>query len=90
VILVVGHLKVAAGQRDRFVELSQVAVRQARQHSECLHFVVSADVLDDGRVNVAEVWSSRRALDEFRETGPSGPMHDLIEAADVVEYTVPD
>lgn len=89
-IVVVGYLTVAPAQRDRFLELSMGAVAAARTRPGCVDFAVSADPIDDERVNVHEVWASRDALDAFRGAGPSAPLDDLIVAAAVSEYEVAD
>lgn len=87
-IVVMGHLAVERAHRDRFVELSQGAVRQARATHGCLDFAVSADPTDDTRVNVAERWGDRAALEAFRGSGPEGEVAGLIRSAAVFEYEV--
>ena len=89
-IVVVGHLDIDPADRDRFVRLSQDAVRQARVTDGCLHFAVTAAPLDTGRVDVAERWRDRSALEAFRGNGPEGALDEAIHAFHVEEIVAPD
>lgn len=87
-IIVTGHLVVHPEQRDRFVELSADAVRQARATSGCIDFAVSADTVEPERVNISERWSDRAALEAFRGSGPAGEAGAMIRDFAVAEYEV--
>lgn len=87
-IIVAGQIEVQSGQRQRFLDGSEAAMRLARQTKECEDFVVAADPLDANRVNVFEVWASRKALHDFRDVGPDGGLTSLIVRARVREYEV--
>ena len=87
-IIVAGHIRVAAKNRHLFLETSAEAVRLARQESECLDFSVSVDYVDDERVNVFERWKSRSALMCFRGGGPTDDLNALIMGAEVGEFEV--
>jgi len=87
-IIVVGQIEVQPGQRQRFLDGSQMAMRLARKTSGCEDFVVAADPLDEHRVNVFEVWRSRKALHDFRNAGPDNGLTSLIVRACVREYEV--
>ena len=63
-------------------------MRLAREATECEDFVVAADPLDENRVNVFEVWRTRKALVTFRDTGPDDGLTALIVRARVREYEV--
>ncbi|WP_435202675.1 SgcJ/EcaC family oxidoreductase [Janibacter sp. GS2] len=89
-IVVVGHLDVDPADRDRFVRLSQESVRRARDTEGCLHFAVTADPLCAGRVDVAERWRDRPALEAFRGSGPAGDLGDAVQAFHVEEVEVPE
>jgi quinol monooxygenase YgiN len=86
VIIVAGHLTVAAADRDRYVADCAAAVAAARAADGCLDFAVSADAVDPERVNVFERWGSREALRRFRGAGPDAALRDRIVAARVAEY----
>ena len=87
-IIVAGHLRVAAADRDDFVARSSEAVRLARAAEGCLDFVVSADPLDPERVDVYERWTDREALHAFRGEGPGDDLGAMIVSADVAEFDV--
>jgi quinol monooxygenase YgiN len=87
-IIVAGHIRVAAADRDLFLDRSRQAVVLARQAAGCHDFAVSADVVDPERVNVYERWSERSALMAFRGEGPGDDLSALIVAADVREFDV--
>ena len=87
-IIVAGQIEVQPGQRQRFLDGSGIAMRLARETTGCEDFVVAADPLDEHRVNVFEVWRSRKALHDFRDAGPDDGLTSLIVRAHVREYEV--
>lgn len=87
-IIVAGQIEVQPGQRQRFLESSEMAMRLARKTTGCEDFVVAADPLDEHRVNVFEMWRSRKALHDFRDAGPDDGLTSLIVRARVREYEV--
>jgi len=88
VIIVAGQLRVAAGDRDRFLARSREAIQLARDARGCRDFAVAADPLDPERVNVYERWTDRDALHAFRGDGPGDELSALIVSADVGEFEV--
>lgn len=93
-IVVVGRLVVAEGDREAHLDRSTEAVRAARAAPGCLHFAVSADPVEPTWVDVAEVWASRDELDAFRASGGADDDSDpfvLVREFHVDEYeTRPD
>jgi quinol monooxygenase YgiN len=87
-IIVAGHLRVAAGDRESFLGRSREAIRLARRAPGCHDFVVAADPVDAERVNVYERWTDRAALYAFRGDGPDDELGALIVSADIVEFDV--
>ena len=87
-IIVAGHLVVAPEQRDAYLEGCVSVVGQAREASGCLDFSLSADPVDEGRINVFERWETREAVEAFRGGGPSGEQGGRILAGKVAEYDV--
>jgi quinol monooxygenase YgiN len=85
-ILVAGRIYVT--DRDEFLALSTEAMRLAREAEGCLDFVVAADPLEDGRVNVFERWADRASLLRFRGDGPGGDLSAMITRAEVDDYEV--
>ena len=88
VIVVAGHIRVAAADRGAFLDLSRQAVELAREADGCVDFAVSADLADPERVNIYERWVGRGALEAFRGNGPGGDLSALIVSADVREFDV--
>lgn len=87
-IIVSGHLRVAAADRDAYVADCRDVVRAARSTPGCVDFALSADSLEPDRVNVLERWSSADALEAFRGDGPGDELASRILAAHVVEQVV--
>ncbi len=87
-VIVAGHLVVAAEDREDYLEGCASVVQQARVAPGCLDFALSADLLDPGRVDVFERWESRAAVEAFRGSGPSGVQAAAILTAAVAEYDV--
>jgi len=87
-IIVAGKLKLKPGKRDEFVQKSIDAILQAREIDDCEDFSVSADPIDDNRVNIFEKWKSRTSLDDFRRSGPDNDSFTLVESFDVTEYEI--
>jgi quinol monooxygenase YgiN len=87
-IIVSGRLYVRPERRDAFLAASSEAVKQARRTAGCLDFVVAADPIEPGRVNVYEQWASEAALTAFRGEGPSSELTSEILRADVQRYLV--
>jgi quinol monooxygenase YgiN len=91
VIIVAGTLRVAAGDRERYLTaVADVAV-QARRAPGCLDFVQAADPLDPERINIYERWESDADLDRFRTSGdPDAPEPDVpdVLSAEVRKYRI--
>ena len=75
-------------QRADYVAGCVDVVRQARSASGCLDFVISADPLEAGRINVYERWESQSAVEAFRGSGPSDDQGAAVIAAEMAEYDV--
>ncbi|MDY6995376.1 MAG: antibiotic biosynthesis monooxygenase family protein [Actinomycetota bacterium] len=87
-LIVAGHITVAAAEREAYLAGCADVVAQARRTPGCLDFAVSADLVDAGRVNVFERWRSPGALAAFRQGGPGGEQRAAMLAAAVAEYDV--
>ena len=61
---------------------------QARRTKGCRDFVVAADPLEPGRVNVHEEWESEAELEAFRGNGPEPDLAVDILRADVARHHV--
>ncbi|MBB2941013.1 quinol monooxygenase YgiN [Actinoplanes lutulentus] len=87
-IIVAGELRVAPGDRERYLQAVADVARLARAARGCLDFVQAADPLDDGRINVYERWESDADLEAFRNSG--GPEIDAptLISGDVQKYRI--
>jgi hypothetical protein len=63
-------------------------VAAARRAQGCLDFALSPDLLDPGRINVHERWSSTEDLRRFRGKGPDDGQLAALLNIDVNEYVV--
>ena len=87
-VIVAGHLVVAAADRDTQLLACRPVVEQARRAPGCLDFSITADLLVPGRINVFERWASQSELEAFREGGPSDEQAAAVVSASVAEYDV--
>lgn len=61
-VIVAGKGYVDPGHRQALLSSLQASVRQTRAESGCLDYVVAADPVEPGRVNVYERWESKEHL----------------------------
>jgi quinol monooxygenase YgiN len=91
VIIIAGHLRVAAGERSQYLDaVADVAV-QARLAPGCHDFVQSADPIDPERINIYERWDDDDALMAFRTSGDESadePPTPPLLGADVAKYRI--
>ncbi len=87
-IIIAGHLRVAAGERERFLAAVDDVARQARAAAGCYDFVQAADPIEPDRINIFERWASDEDLHRFRNAGgPPADAPDLVDA-DVRKYRI--
>ena len=87
-IIVAGALTVNPEERDSYLEGCVRVVSAARLAQGCLDFAVSPDLLEPGRINVYERWSSDEDLERFRGSGPDDGQLAALLNIDVGEYAV--
>jgi quinol monooxygenase YgiN len=87
-IIVSGRIFMPRERREAFLAASRDAMAQARRAPGCRDFVVAADPLEPGRINVYEKWDSEAALEAFRGDGPGSDLTADIVHADVVRHHV--
>lgn len=68
-IIIAGHLRVAAPERDQYLTAVEDVTIKARQAPGCQDFVQSADPIDEERINIYERWDSDELLMSFRTSG---------------------
>lgn len=87
-IIVAGWLRVAAEHRDTYLDQCRLVVEEARAAPGCVDFSLTADLLDDERINVFEQWESEDALERFRGAGSDDEQQSMIVAARVSQHEV--
>jgi len=87
-VIVSGHLIVAAEERSAYLDTCRAVVEQARQARGCLDYALSADIVDPSRINILERWTGRPDLEAFRGDGTADEQAAMIRSASVAEYEV--
>jgi quinol monooxygenase YgiN len=88
VIIVSGKLYVDPDARDAYIAGCLGVVEQARAASGCMDFVLSADPIEPGRINVYEQWESDADVERFRGAGPDADLRAEIRDAQVAKYRI--
>ncbi len=90
-IIIAGHLRVAASERDEYLTAVADVSTRARRTPGCHDFVQAADPLDPERINIYERWDSDEALLAFRSSdldGTEPPSLPTVVAAEVAKYRI--
>ncbi len=87
-LIVSGWIRIAPGQRDRFLAASHEAMVRARRSPGCRAFVVAADPIEPDQVNVYEEWDSVAQLETFRGSGQGAEQSAVIVDATVARHNV--
>jgi quinol monooxygenase YgiN len=87
-LIIAGHLVLAAADRQTYLDLTYEAARQARATEGCLDFVQSADPIDPTRVNIFERWTAEEPMVAFREMSHEELPLPPIVGADVKRYVI--
>ena len=85
-IIVSGSLRVAPGSRTAYLDSCRPVVEQARRTDGCLDFAISADLLDPGRINVLERWTTAAAVAAFRGAGTGDEQQRQLLGAEISEF----
>jgi quinol monooxygenase YgiN len=87
-LIVAGYLIVDPAERDDFVANCVKVVELARAAPGCLDFAITADTVDQSRIDVFERWEGEERLLAFRGSGPDDGQQAAILDADVKRYTI--
>lgn len=87
-VIVSGYLEVALENRAVYLASCVPVVEEARRSAGCLDFALSADLVDDRRINVLERWETQEAVAAFRGAGVGDDQSSMIVGADVREFDV--
>lgn len=90
-IIIAGHLRVAASEREQYLTAVEDVAIRAREAPGCRDFVQSADPIDLERINIYERWDSDELLMSFRTSGDKNdqplPTPELL-GAEVAKYRI--
>ncbi|MGO2683399.1 putative quinol monooxygenase [Microbacterium sp.] len=87
-LIIAGYLILAPSDRDLFVAGHLDLVERARQAPGCLDLAISADPVNDTRVNNYELWENEESLASWRKI--ANPPHLSIDfhGGDMVKYHI--
>jgi len=80
-LIIAGKLYVPPQERDRWVAAHDEITRTARSQPGCLDLYVSADPLEEGRINLFEQWESEAALQAWRAAANPPPKPQILGAS---------
>lgn len=87
-VVVAGWLRVAPEDRAAYLADCREVVQAARRAPGCIDFHLSADPLDDARINVFERWTDASSVEAFRGAGPSSEQQAVILDARVEQHEI--
>lgn len=87
-IIIAGRLDVDPAGRAEYLAGCRPITEQARTADGCLDFVLAADPIEPGRINVYERWGSTEQLERFRGEAPESPSAVPILDASVQRYEI--
>lgn len=87
-MIVAGWIEVAPADRAAYLDGCRSVVEQARAAQGCLDFAISADLVEDGRINVYERWDNEVDLLAFRGAGPGDDQQVAMLDASVRRFEI--
>jgi len=87
-VIVSGWLRVRTEERATYLDGCRAVVIAARAAPGVIDFHLSADPIEDDRINVFEQWESVEAVEAFRGAGPSGDQAAAIIGAHVEQHQI--
>lgn len=87
-VIVSGWLRVAPDDRSTYLGGCRAVIEAARAAPGCLDFHLSADLIEDDRINVFEQWESTEAVERFRGSGPDDDQQSMIVDAHVEQHEI--
>jgi hypothetical protein len=90
-LIIAGTFEVDPARRDEFLAGKEAGMRESRAEAGCLHYVLSADPLEPGRVYLYERWESKDHLaPHLARLGGRPPDPDAVPvlAAEILQYEI--
>jgi quinol monooxygenase YgiN len=81
VLIIAGSLYVPPEERDRWVRAHYDIVKLARSQPGCVDLAISADPVEEGRVNLFEQWESEEHLELWRALAEPPPKPEILSAS---------
>jgi len=85
---VAGHLFVDPAARDEYLRGCIDVMVLARRTAGCEDFSLTADPIDDRRINIFEQWDSVESVEAFRGSGQPDEQTAAILDAEVHQHVV--
>jgi quinol monooxygenase YgiN len=79
-VIIAGNLYMHPQDRDAWVAAHDAIIRQARAEAGCIDLYLSADPVDEGRINLFEQWESEEHLESWRSIAEPPPKPEILKA----------
>ena len=79
-VIATGNLYVHPKDRDPWVAAHHAIIQQARSEPGCIDLYLSADPVDEGRINLFEQWESEDHLEAWRSIAEPPPNPEIFNA----------
>jgi quinol monooxygenase YgiN len=89
-VVIAGHYRVEADQRDGLVAAFTDLLRRARAAEGALHVSITADPVEPDRVNMLEVWRDAAALERWRAVADAPQIDVEMHDVQVARYDATD
>ncbi|APU15907.1 MULTISPECIES: putative quinol monooxygenase [Actinoalloteichus] len=87
-LIISGKLYVEPADRDTYLARTPDFLVRSRARPGCVDFVMAADPIEPGRINLLEVWESEEHLAAHQATAnPPEPMPTVLQD-DVKKYQI--
>jgi quinol monooxygenase YgiN len=87
-LIIAGYLLLASSDRDLFVAGHLDLIERARQAPGCLDLAISADPVNDTRVNNYELWENEESLAAWRKIANPPQLNIDFCGGDMVKYHI--
>ncbi len=87
-MIIAGWIRVDEQQRQEYLDACRPVIEAARRAPGCLDFSLTADPLEDDRINIFEQWTDVESVERFRSSGPSDEQQAVIIEAQVHQHDI--
>ena len=86
--VIAGHIRIDATNRDAAITGAKEMMDETLKEKGCLHYVISADVGDEGLFHLFEEWESQEALDAHFKSPHMAQFQKSLGSVGVKELKV--